>query len=135
MAVQLFLERLEPVTQPLLVFGPYGALTLDLPGAKNVEGLLQGRGPPRDLLGGLVEVELAREGTLHFIICRITDQRVAGADIKVDIGQRFDPEIDLGCVRLHLRGELEEEAELTDLDGLFHDIDAKEVVKNDVLED
>ena len=38
-------------------------------------------------------------------------------------------------VGLELGDELEEEAQLADLDGLFHDVDAVEVVQHDGLED
>ena len=37
--------------------------------------------------------------------------------------------------RLELRGELEEEAQFADFDGLFHDVHAVEVVDDDGLED
>ena len=38
-------------------------------------------------------------------------------------------------VRLDLGGELEEEAQLTDLHRLFHDVHAVEVVEDDGLQD
>lgn len=60
-----------------------------------------------------------------------SDQRVAGADVEVDVGQRFDAEVVLAGVGFDLGDELEEEAQPADFDRLLHDVHAEEVVQND----
>ena len=74
--------------------------------------------------------QIAAQRILHFLQRRETDQRVAGADVEVDVGQRFDL-----LVAVELRHKLEEQAQLADLYRLFHDVDAVQVVDDDRLED
>jgi hypothetical protein len=71
----------------------------------------------------------------HFIGGGITDERIACADVEIDVWERFDTEVGGGFIWFDLSGELEEEPELADFDGLLHEIDSVEVVEDDRLED
>jgi len=65
-----------------------------------------------------------------FVAGGIADERVAGADVEVDVGERFD-----GLAGFELGGELEEEAEFADFHGFLHDVHAVEIVDDDGLVD
>ena len=67
---------------------------------------------------------------LYLLQRREADEGVAGAHVEVDVGERLDL-----VVSLELGDELEEEAQLADLYGLFHDVDAVEVADDDRFED
>ena len=71
-----------------------------------------------------------REGFPDFVQRRKTHQRVAGADVEVDVWQRFDL-----VVAVQLRDEFEEQAQFADFYRLFHDVHAVQVVDDDGLED
>ena len=63
------------------------------------------------------------------------DLALAGADVEINVRERFDTEVITGGVRLDLRGELQEQAEFTDFHRLFHDVHSIEVVQNDGFQD
>src|SRR5207248_10894748 len=62
------------------------------------------------------------DGHLCLFIRGEANQRIAPADVKIDVWQRLDI---VECV--DLGNKLEEEAKLTDFGGLLHDINAVEV--------
>src|SRR5207302_843058 len=78
----------------------------------------------------IVKIQLARDGAFGLSIGGEADERVARANVEVDIGQWFNvlKAVDLG-------DQLEKEAQLADFDGLFHDIDAVQVVDDDGFKD
>src|SRR6266566_740699 len=69
---------------------------------------------------------LALNGLFRLFLGGKADQGISGAEVEIDVGQRFDvvEAIDLG-------DEFEEETQLADFRGLFHNIDAVEVADND----
>ena len=69
-------------------------------------------------------------GLADLVERHVADQRVAGADVEVDVGQRLDL-----VGRFDLGDELEEQAEFADFDRLLHDVHAEQVVDDDGLED
>src|SRR5947207_1026701 len=115
MAIELVMQRFEAPAQLLLVIWRRRAVALYLSSAEGIEGLLQLGSLHSDLFGGVVEVQLAGDSCLHFVIGRVSDKRVARADVEVDVGERFDAQVGLGSIWLHLRGKFEKEAKLADL--------------------
>ena len=78
----------------------------------------------------LAIIKLAFDGLPHFLQRCKADERVAGANVEVDVGQR------LQVLAASPPGDkLEEQAELADFHGLFHDVHAVEVVDDDRLQD
>ena len=88
----------------------------------------------RNFLHRVVEIQCAGNGAFYFVVGGVADQRVAGANVEIDVGQRFDAEVVFRVVGLDLGGELEEEAQFADFHRLFHDVHAEEVVQNYAFE-
>ena len=70
-----------------------------------------------DLPHDVIEIELRSHGALNLVITGKTNQGVPGANVEIDVGQRFD-----FLHAFHLGHQLEEEAELAYLYGLLHNI-------------
>jgi hypothetical protein len=131
--IELVLQSLKPPPQFLLVFGGNRVVSFDLTLSEVVESVLKISGLDRDLFHGVVEIELALDRRLDRFVTGIADERIAGPDVEVDIGQRFDADVLCRRIGFNLSGKLEKEPELTDFNPLFHDIDTEEVVENDAL--
>ena len=85
----------------------------------------------------LVERELVRgqNRVLHALRVGEADERVAAADVEVDVGERVEAEVVGHFVHIDDGDHLEEEAQAGDLGRLAHDVDAVEVAEDDALVD
>ena len=85
----------------------------------------------------LVERELVRgqNRVLHALRVGEADERVAAADVEVDVGERVEAEVVGHFVHIDDGDHLEEEAQAGDFGRLAHDVDAVEVAEDDALVD
>jgi hypothetical protein len=61
--------------------------------AEFVECLLEVSGFDGDFVHRVVEVQRAGDGVFDFVVGGVADERVAGADIEINVRQRLDAEV------------------------------------------
>ena len=131
-AVEFGAQSVQTLAQIELGIGKVGGVhaVVGLHGAEAAEGAIGEFGALLDVGKGELLDPVALDGALDVVEGGETDEGVAGAHVEVDVGERLDL-----VVSLELGDELEEEAQLADFYGLFHDVDAVEVADDDRFED
>ena len=80
---------------------------------------------------GIGEHVAVDKGVFDFLFRGISDERVAAADVEIDVGERVEAEVGVVFVHVHHGDHLEEETESRDFRGLVHDVHAVEVAEDD----
>ena len=82
---------------------------------------------------GVGEHVAVDKGVFDFLFRGISDERVAAADVEVDVGERVEAEVGVVFVHVHHGDHLEEETESRDFRGLVHDVHAVEVAEASMM--
>src|SRR5258708_31413755 len=131
-------QGIELIADLLFVFGRGGALEFDLVGGlygtKMFHGSFEFFGlllnTLQDLISCSLHIEIFSNSVADLIQAGEAYQRISSKHIEVNVGQWLDV-----IWFFDLCDQLEEEAQFTDFDSFFHDVDAVEVVDNDRFED
>ena len=108
MLIERIIEISEATVKFDFVLAGHGSIALGLALAEGVEKLLQVCGLNFDFIDLLLANQVTLSGRANFGKCSIADERVAGADVEVDVGQWLDAEVGLGGVGFDLGCEFEE---------------------------
>jgi len=105
-AVEFAFQSLKPFLEFQLVWGGHRTVAFSLELAELVERLLEIGGFDSDLFHRIVEVKRASDGAFDFVVGRVTHERIAGADVEINIWEWLDAEVVARGVRRDLGSEL-----------------------------